>query len=57
MRRTNLVIAAGSAAVGALAIAITLAAGQVFAVGTLLGAVLLVNAYVRYRIAQRRDYD
>lgn len=53
MRRTNLILAAGSAAVGVLAIALTLAAGEVLAVGSVLGTVMLVNAYVRYRIAQR----
>lgn len=54
VRRTNLVIAAASATVGVLALAITLAAGEVFALGTALGVVLLVNALVRYRLAQRR---
>ena len=52
MRRSNLVIAAASAAVGALALALTLAAGG-GAVGFVLGTILLVNALVRYRLAQR----
>ena len=47
-------IAAASATVGVLALAITLAAGELFALGTALGVVLLVNAFVRYRLAQRR---
>ncbi len=54
MRRSNLVIATASAAVGLLAIAMTLAAGELFAVGTVLGIVLLANAFVRYLIAQRQ---
>ena len=53
MRRSNLVFAAASAAIGLFAIAVTLAAGKPFAVGTVLGVVLLVNAAIRYRIAQR----
>ena len=53
VRRSNLVIAAASATVGLLALALTLAAGG-GAVGYALGAVLLVNAFARYRIAQRR---
>ena len=53
MRRSNLVFAAASAAIGLFAIAVTLAAGKPFAVGTVLGVVLLVNALIRYRIAQR----
>jgi hypothetical protein len=54
MRRSNFVIATASAAVGLLAIAMTLAAGELFAVGTVLGIVLLANALVRYLIAQRQ---
>ncbi len=54
MRRSNLVISAVSATLGLLAIALTLAAGALFAIGTLLGVVLLVNALVRYRLAQRQ---
>ena len=54
MRRSNFVIAMASAAVGSLAIAMTLAAGELFAVGTVLGIVLLANALVRYLIAQRQ---
>ena len=53
MRRSNLVIAAASTGVGLLAIAMTLAQGG-GVVGFVLGAVLLANGFVRYRIAQRR---
>lgn len=53
MRRSNLIFAAASAVLGVIALAITFAAGEVFAVGTLLGVVLLVNALIRYSIAQR----
>ena len=54
MRRSNLVLATASAAVGLLAIAMTLAAGGLFAVGTVLGVILLANAFARYLIAQRQ---
>lgn len=52
MQRTNLIIAAASAAVGLLAILLTLAQGG-GTVGFVLGFVLLVNGLVRYRLAQR----
>ena len=52
MRRSNLVISVASAAVGALALALTFAAGG-GAVGYVLGVILLGNALVRYRLAQR----
>lgn len=54
MRRANLVIAGASGAVGLLALGLTLASGQVFALGTVLGVVLLANAAVRYSMAQRQ---
>lgn len=54
MRRANLVLAGASAVVGLLALAFTLASGEVFALGTVLGVVLLVNAAVRYMMAQRQ---
>lgn len=52
MRRTNMIIAIASSAVGLLAVLLTLAQGG-GAVGFILGFVLLVNGLVRYRIAQR----
>jgi hypothetical protein len=52
MRRSNLVLAVASAVVGGFALALTVAAGG-GAVGYVLGAILLLNAVVRYRIAQR----
>lgn len=54
MRRANLVIAGASAAVGLLALGFTLASGQVFALGTVLGVVLLANGVIRYLMAQRQ---
>ena len=53
VRRSNLVIAMVSAAAGLLAVAFALADGRPFALGMLLGVVLLANAVVRYLIAQR----
>ena len=53
MQKANMVIAVLSAIIGGSALALTLAAGQPFALGTVLGVVLLFNAYVRYRLARR----
>lgn len=53
VQRSNLILAAASAIVGLLAIAVTLAQGG-GTVGFVLGVVLLANGYVRYRLGQRR---
>ena len=53
MQKANMVIAVLSAIIGGFALAISLASGQPFALGTVLGVVLLFNAYVRYRLARR----
>jgi hypothetical protein len=53
MRRANLVTAGASAAAGALALLVTVATGGE-ALGYILGAVLLANAFVRYQLALRR---
>lgn len=54
MQRGNLAIAGVSAVVGALALLLTFAGGDVVELGSLLGVVLLANALVRYLIARRR---
>ena len=53
MQKANMVIAVLSAIIGGSALALTLADGKPFALGTVLGVVLLFNAYVRYRLARR----
>ena len=53
MQKANMVIAVLSAIIGGFALDISLASGQPFALGTVLGVVLLFNAYVRYRLARR----
>ncbi|MEE8422152.1 MAG: hypothetical protein V3S31_05175 [Dehalococcoidia bacterium] len=52
MQRSNLIVASASAIVGLVAIALTFAQGG-GTVGYVLGVVLLVNGYVRYRLGQR----
>lgn len=54
MRRGNLWIAALSAIIGVSALAITLSSGNLLTLGTVLGVVMLLNAVVRYRIAQEK---
>ena len=53
MRRAHLVMAGASAAAGALSLFVT-AVTRGEALGYVLGAVLLSNAFVRYQLAQRR---
>lgn len=52
MQRLNLMAATASAALGLLAILLTLSRGG-GTVGFVLGFVLLLNGLVRYRMAQR----
>ncbi|MCC6236322.1 MAG: hypothetical protein IT299_01960 [Dehalococcoidia bacterium] len=53
MGRSDLVVAGASAATGALALVVT-AASDGSRMGYVLGAVLLLNAFVRYQLAQRQ---
>lgn len=52
MRQTNMVIAFLSAVAGAAALVVTAANGG-GVIGFVLGAVLVANALVRYRLARR----
>jgi hypothetical protein len=49
----HMVIATGSAIVGGAALTFALLRGDVVSLGTLLGVVLLLNAFARYRLARK----
>ncbi len=53
MGRSDLLVAGASAATGALALIVT-AAADASRMGYVLGVVLLLNAFVRYQLAQRQ---
>ncbi len=52
MGRSDLIVAGASAGAGALALLVT-AAADGSRMGYVLGVVLLLNAFVRYQLAQR----
>lgn len=54
MDRANLLVAILSAVVGAIALSIVLASGELIGLGGLLGVVLLLNAVIRYQLARQR---
>ena len=51
--RANLVVAVISALIGAIALGLALNDGRPVSLGGVLGAVLLVNALVRYQLARQ----
>lgn len=53
MGRTDMRVAGASAVAGALAVLVT-AAADASRMGYVLGVVLLLNAFVRYQLAQRQ---
>ena len=53
MHRANLLIAAVSALVGLAALAFVAVDGRLNLLGLALGALMLLNAYVRFQLARR----
>jgi hypothetical protein len=52
MRRVDVVLASISAAAGVLVLLVVMLSAQWLSLGTLLGAVLLANAAVRFRLGR-----